>query len=256
MMKKSSITLFLAASILVWMTFSCGSKSQNREEITVFCCAGLTEVLTLMSDSFMAKNPVDIHLNFASSGTLARQLKNGAPADLYLSASDDWMHYCIQNNLVDSITSTTFLRNKLVWIVPFAGDIDSLFSISKIDSTQKIAIGDPTHVPAGMYAKDYLQNLKQWDKLQPQLIPCRDVKNTLFMVEHGEVEYGLVYYSDAIRSDKVKIIEIIPDSLHIPIRLSMSAVAKAGKVQEFFAFLMADSNQVYYKKYGFTPVKE
>lgn len=207
--------------------------------------------MTAMADSFMLNNEVEIHLNFASSGTLARQLKNGAPAHLYVSASKDWMNYCIENTLVDTASISSFLHNSLVWVAPLTSGLDTSFSLEKINATQKIAIGDPAHVPAGNYAREYLKKIGLWNTLQASFIPCRNVKNTLFMVERAEVEYALVYYSDAVRSNKVKIVEMIPDSLHSTIELSMALTGENAKAAEFFAYLMLDSNKPFYQKIGF-----
>lgn len=256
MFKRSFSLIYFSLLMSLSLLVSCRNSGTSKPEITVFCCAGLTEVITAMSDSFMQQNKVDIHLNFASSGTLARQLKNGAPADIFLSASNEWMTYCIEKNLVDSNNVATFLTNRLVWISSEMRDSTNRFRIEKIDSTYKIAIGDPSHVPAGAYAHDYLQRIDKWEILESQIIPCRDVKNTLFMVEQGEVELGIVYYSDAKRSKKVQLLEIIPDSLQTPINLSMALVKNNVKAADFFAFLKNDSNKVLYKKYGFNPLNE
>ncbi len=254
MQKTAHIVSTMVAIVWLGMAVACKSSTKNTQELTVFCCAGLTEVLTDMSNSFMQKHPVSIRLNFASSGTLARQLKNGAPADVYLSASNEWMTYCRENMLIDTASVAPFLTNRLVWICPSNTQKKEEFVPGKIEANKKIAIGDPSHVPAGNYAKNYLQTAGLWKQLEPQLIPCRDVKNTLFMVEHGEVDLGIVYLSDAVRSSKVTLLEVIPDSTHIPIQLSMAMVKTSAVAADFFAFLTNDSNQIHYKKYGFTPI--
>lgn len=235
---------------------ACGRSKQQKNEITVFCCAALTEVMSTMADSFMMHNDAYIHLNFASSGTLARQLKNGAPADLYVSASTEWMQYCMDQKLIDSASIVPFLQNRLVWVCPKQSYSAKENSIKYIDPTKKIAIGDPEHVPAGTYAREYLLNAGLWDRLESSLIPCRDVKNTLFMVEHAEVDYGLVYQSDAIRSNKVIIMEMVPDSLHTNILMSIALINKNVKAADFFAYLMQESNKPFYQQFGLKTLNE
>ncbi len=147
--------------------------------------------------------------SFASSSTLARQIEAGAPADLFISADQKWMDYAVDKKAIDTATRQTLLGNSLVVVAPKASEqkdftIDSKTNWTSLLNGGRLAVGDPEHVPAGIYAKEALQKLGAWDTLSPKLAPAEDVRGALALVERNEAPLGIVYGSDAVASKGVK----------------------------------------------------
>ena len=191
--------------IVLIFLFSCSgqTKQGETEKIYVFAAASLSDVISEIVDSFKVDNDVDIKLNLAASGTLARQIEQGAQADVYLSANKSWMDYLVQKSLV--IDTAVFATNELVLI---ATPEDSL-SVTNIawllnNTEKKIAIGDPGYVPAGKYAQQVFDYYGI--DITHKLFQTTDVRSVLMMVEMGEAGYGIVYKTDAVQSGKVNIV--------------------------------------------------
>ncbi len=208
------IPLFLFAGI-----------SARAEPVTVFAAASLSGAL---NELWPRERHTDISLSFAGSSLLARQIEAGAPADLYLSASQDWMDYLQVRGHIDSTTRVDLFGNRLVLIAPtdegFAlvasprADIGGAFK-------GRLALADPDHVPAGIYARQALQTLGWWPTLVHRLAPASDVRGALAWVERGECDAGIVYATDAASSRRVQVVVSIADSLHTPIRYPAALVA-------------------------------
>jgi len=241
------------------LLISCQQRIDNEvNTITVFCAAGLINVITELSDSFSIENDIDIKLNLASSGTLARQIEQGNDPDIYISASNRWANY------VDSLGNYTIQKplyqNKLVLIVPENSIIDSI----RFQNTEKLAglfrgylsMGDPKHVPAGKYAEHALHFLG-WDiDLEKRILPTKDVRSAMMLVEMGECEMGIVYYSDALQSKKVKIAGIFPENTHEPVIFyALLHKNPSDQSARFFQYLSDDSMKYIWLKNGFSPLK-
>ena len=241
--------------IFYWIIFiSCQSTPKEDEAtVTVFCAAGLVDVITELSDSFSIKNQVDIKLNLASSGTLARQLASGNTADIYISASKQWADYTDSLGLF--MDRKPLYQNRLVLICPLSTDFDSIdFTGRNIPQFKgRLSMGDPSHVPAGQYAKEALINLEWWDAIQDRTLPTKDVRSALRMVELGECELGIVYYSDAIVSKKVRITGVFPGNSHTPI-IFTALLSKTAKTKSigFYHMLINNNFEDIWEKNGFT----
>ena len=198
----------------------CGNPNKPDKEITVFCAASLTNVIQEIKSDWEKEHDQKIVLNFASSGTLARQIEYGAKADIFLSANREWLEYIQKVNGIKS-NSKPIAKNRLVVITGTNSGADSasfqqmLQSIST--ANQKIAIGDPGHVPLGKYTKNALEKLRIYQSLSSVFILAKDARNTLRLVELGEADYGIVYGTDAISSSNVKIIAEVPEENYDPI---------------------------------------
>jgi molybdate transport system substrate-binding protein len=251
---KTISTIIFCSVIL----FACNQRdTQNESTITVFCAAGLVNVINELSDSFSFINDVEIKLNLASSGTLARQIMQGNNADIYISANKHWANY------VDSIgkfnSQKSLYQNKLALIVPVNSEIDSINfystkSLSKLFSSY-LSIGDPKHVPAGKYAEQAL-HLLGWDvDLKNRLLPAKDVRSAMMLVELEECEMGIVYYSDAIQSKKVRIVGIFPEDTHDPIIFYALLNKKTSDPAiRFFEYLSDTSLNKIWIKNGLRPL--
>lgn len=252
-MKK--YTLFLATLVF---SFGCvRSNKPTSNEMLVFCAASLNEVITEIADSFKVKTGTQVNLNFASSGTLARQIENGASPSLYISANKKWVAYL--NDLEKTLPEKEFklAGNQLVVITPRAEPIDS-FAFDEACKFAarfhgRLAIGDPKHVPAGEYAVQALTHLQLFGDIENRLLPAKDVRSALMLVELGETKAGIVYKTDALKSKKVKIAAEIPESCHQPIAYYVAVLKNENEItRSFYTFLKSETSKACWLKNGFT----
>ena len=243
--------------ILIFLLACQTSNKKGKEEINVYCAASLTGVVSELSKMYQRENNIKINLNFASSGTLARQIEQGAPANIYLSANKTWIDYLYTIDLTEDSTIRQCAVNSLVIIAPSKS---SLYSISVKDLSKlpelfkgRLSIGNPEYVPAGSYAKQALQKLGCYDELEGRLLPAKDVRSALMMVELAESELGIVYLTDALSSQKVKVIGSFPDTLHQPIGyyISMMKNHSSQNASNFYTFIQSYEAREVWKKYGF-----
>ncbi|MBS2100635.1 molybdate ABC transporter substrate-binding protein [Carboxylicivirga linearis] len=257
-MKKNIISRIASVLILLIFISACsGSKSkETKDEVMVFAAASLTDVLSELVEVYENNHLTKIKLNLASSGTLARQIVQGGEADIYLSASKKWADYAdslgyIKNNLRSDIA-----MNELVLIVPNNSTIDSITINKETDFVSllgqgRLSIGDPSHVPAGRYAKQSLDNLNAFNGLKEKLLPSKDVRSALMMVELGEAPLGIVYRTDALKSGKVKIAGPFPEESHKPIVYVAGVCNAKQNVVQFYEFLNSSKALPNWQKYGF-----
>lgn len=219
----------------------------------------LTDALTEVSQRFGTAQNVKVYCNFAGSSTLQRQIEKGAPADVFVSASPNQMDALQQKGLIYEESRRGILNNRLVLVAPVNSSV-SLTDVGMLpqDSIERIAIGEPNSVPAGIYGKEALAQLGVWDAVQAKLIPAADVRSTLAYVESGEVDVGVVYHTDAAISKKVRIIYQIPDSSHTPIVYPAAVLRDTGRktlAQAFLEYLQTAEVAAIFEKYGFSVVK-
>ncbi|MFW6259636.1 MAG: molybdate ABC transporter substrate-binding protein, partial [Tangfeifania sp.] len=238
---------------------ACNSgREKNKDELVVFCAASLTDVIAEITDDFEGDSGTEVKLNFASSGTLARQIEHGATPSVYISANKKWLDYLNRKDYVISETREKIAENSLVWVAPLQSEQKKkAFSpgMSFPDLFEgRLSIGDPGHVPAGSYAVQLLENLEWREKLEPRFLPAKDVRSALMVVEMGEVEAGIVYKTDALKSEKVKIITEFPDSLYGPVHYYMAIIKgqKNEKSLTLYNYILSDKVKQTWNKYGFT----
>lgn len=234
--------------------------AQAADKITVFAAASLTNAMQDIATQYQKEKGVQVVSSFASSSTLARQIEQGAPADLFISADQQWMDYSIQKQQMVENTRYTLLGNELVLIAANASKIDKVDISDKTDWTKllgdsRLAVGDPDHVPAGIYAKEALQKLGAWTTLEPKLARASDVRAAMALVEREEAPLGIVYGSDAIASKKVKVVGVFPASSHKPVEYPMAMVKghENPVVTAFYDYLKTPAAAAIFKHYGFTP---
>jgi len=212
--------------------FSCNSENKTTESINIFAATSTTKITNEICDSFALKDDVKIYKNFAATGTLSNQIVNGADCDIFLSADKKWIDFLKNNNLLVDTSINILAKNKLVIICPINNNLQIEFNKNfDILSTVKsyIAIGDPEYVPVGNYAKQVLDTLDWYNKLNTKIIKAKDVASVLKYVELGECDWGIVYYTEAILSDKVKIVCQVPDSLHKPVEIYIALLKNASE---------------------------
>lgn len=237
------VSLFIV-TLLVSLTTSATQK------ITVFAAASLTNA---MQDIATTYKDAEIVFSFASSSVLAKQIEQGAPADIFMSADQKWMNYLIEHKVATD--KQNLLKNGLVLIAPKQSKLEKIEINANTDwqailpKGERLAVGDPDHVPAGLYAKESLTNLGVFDKLLPQMAPASNVRDALMLVERNEAALGIVYSTDAKVSDKVKIIGSFPAETFTPIEYPITLLKPEAK--EFYQYLSSETAKKIFQKYGF-----
>ncbi len=254
-MKKRHHNIWML--ILLLGITSCGHKQKKEtNSILVYSGAGLTDVITELSDSFQVKYNTKVHLNLASSGTLARQIEHGGEPDVYISASLRWANYVADLGFVVDSMVQDVCYNDLVLIAPSDSKIDTLvfdstLNLSVLLKGNYFAIGNPAHVPVGKYAKESLSFYQQYELVLPYLLLAKDTRSVLMTVEMGEAALGMVYYTDALRSEKVKIVATLPEISHSKIKYVGSLCKNDPMALAFLAYIDLEEVQWIWKKYGF-----
>ena len=226
------------------------------EPVTVYAAASLTSALQDLSKT-AEKQGIPLRLSFASSSILAKQIAQGAPADIYLSANIKWMDFLARENLVEPDTRINLLGNALVIIAPkdekFDIEPQADFDFPSAFEGQ-LALGDPSHVPAGIYTVEVLKKLGWWALLKNRIAPAMDVRGALTLVARGECAAGIVYATDATISDGVAVIATLPDSLlSTPIVYPIAIVKgrHTPAVDTAMRFFQSDTAAAIFQKYGF-----
>jgi molybdate transport system substrate-binding protein len=227
----------------------------RADGLTVFAAASLKNAIDDIADAWKAAGGAPVAASYASSSTLAKQIEQGAPADVFISADEQWMSYLAARMLVTP--PHDLLTNRLVLISakanPIDIDIEPGMDLVTPLAGGRLAVGDPSNVPAGIYAKEALQKLGVWSAVEPHLAPAADVRAALVLVSRGEVPLGIVYETDALVDPGVRIAGIFPEESHTPIRYPVAAVASriSPDGARFIAFLDSPTARAIFKRYGF-----
>lgn len=264
-------TILLAASIFLTTLalVSCGSNEQKlpfaqqppKTEINVSAAVSLKEALGEIAEKYRTKNPnTKIIFNFGASGTLQKQIEQGAPADMFVSAAPKQMNELEAKNLIKKETRQNLVKNELVLIVPAISSLNpGKYEDIEKKEVEKFAMGEPEVVPAGQYAKQVLTKIGIWDKVKGKAIQGKDVRTVLAYVETGNVAAGIVYKTDAVASgNKVKIAAAAPPLSHEPIVYPIAILTEAKDVkatEDFYKFILSPESKPVWEKSGFTPVK-
>ena len=247
----------IAQKMTIWLLLLFITSTANAEDkITVFAAASLTNALTDIGAQYQKDKSVKIVHSFAASSTLAKQIENGAPADIFMSADTKWMNYLQDKKLIKTASRIGFIGNKLVLIAPkgrnFNVKFDKTFDFAKAFEG-RLCTGDIESVPAGIYAKEALTYLNWWDSVKTRIVGAQDVRGALAFVERGECAAGIVYETDAKVSSKVEIVGVFPEISHQPIIYPMAFVANAKNVNnDYFSYIQSDVALGIFKNYGFT----
>lgn len=247
-----------ALVVLCAAVFLAASPSRGAD-ITVFAAASLTDALEEIGAKYAGETGETVRFSFASSSVLARQIEAGAPAQIFAAASELWMDYLVERNLIDVSTRVSLLGNSLVLVAPADSAIDSVEIAPGLDLAallgpqDRIAIGDPAHTPAGIYAKQALERLGAWDPLERRVAVSENVRAALALVERGEAPLGIVYATDTAFSGSVKVIGHFPASSHDPITYPVAVVAgeTTVPVMQFFEYLTGRQGLEVFERHGF-----
>ena len=245
--------------MVVWgALFYTVSKKTKAEEVWVLAAASLMDATTDIINAYQTQSSDTVISSFASSAALAQQITNGAPADIFVSANLAWMDVLIDNNLVKLENRRNTLGNRLVLITHVDNDIDLSirpnFPLAKTLGNNRLAVANPDFVPAGQYAAASLAWLGVWPEVANKLAPGNDVRNTLLLVERGETNLGIVYQTDVVASENVRIVDRFPLKSHPPIIYSFGVVKNRDvpPVMSFYNFFTGPEAMEIFKAHGFT----
>ncbi len=206
-----------AAFVILWgAAFS--PVSAEDKTLTVFAAASMKNALDDIDAAFTAKTGVKVTASYAASSTLAKQIEQGAPADVFVSADTDWMDYAVSKKSINEPTRVNLLGNSIVLIAPKDSKIGNVtiasgFDLAKLAGDGKIATGDVKSVPVGKYAKAALEKLGAWTAAEPKFAMAESVRAALTLVARGEAVLGIVYSTDAKVEPGVKIVGTFPADL-------------------------------------------
>jgi molybdate transport system substrate-binding protein len=239
-------------------------------DLSVFAASSTTEAMKEIATAFKQSGGETLHFNFSGSGTLARQIDAGAPADVFISANSKWMDWLEKQSAIQKDTRFNLIANSLVLIAsnrheesrtgnkePRNGEGTEPLRQSKfLDRNSavpsgRVAVGNFKSVPAGMYAEEALAHMGWLDALRPNLVMGSNVRTVLMYVERGEVAAGIVYSSDARASGKVTILGTFPADSHSPILYPAAACSDKDEVFQFLEFLKTDEVKAILQKHGF-----
>jgi len=249
-LKKPLLAFLLLASLSV----------AQAADVTVFAAASLTDALKEIATSYEKAGGDKIVFNFAASHLLVTQIKAGAPADIFFSADEAKMDDLAKSNLIDKDTRKNLLSNSLVIVVPGYTSNQKLTSATQLADARfkKIALGQPDSVPAGIYAKQYLQKIGIWDKVSSRIIPCESVRAALAAVETGNVDAGMVYKTDALHSKTVVADYEVPVSdgpaIAYPVALIRES-RNATAAKKFLDYLSSTASVKIFDQNGFVVKK-
>jgi molybdate transport system substrate-binding protein len=252
---KSALGLSLAVVWLFGIGFAAPAP-QNKTEIIVSAAISLKDALDEVTHLYVAANPnVSIKTNYGASGTLEIQIEQGAPVDVFLSAAPKQMDALEAKGLVLEGTRKDLLRNEIVLIVPTDSSLQiaSFQDLTHAD-VKHVALGEPTAVPAGQYAKEVLTNLGIYDAVNSKAVLAKDVREVLTYVETGNADAGIVYATDAMSSSKVKVVARAPENSHSPVIYPVAAIKSSknpAAAREFANFLSGPQARAVFQKYGF-----
>lgn len=262
LMRKMTLSVLPLAGLLLFGTSLVGMRAAAAEPaagITVFGAASLTNVLQDLGDAFTRQTSVPVKFSFAASSALAKQIENGAPADVFFSADLDWMDYLQSRKLIQAGTRHDVVGNHLVLVAPAGGDITLKiaphFALAAALGNGRLATGDPDSVPVGRYAREALSTLGVWNAVEARLVRADSVRSALAFVDRGEAALGIVYATDARIDPKVRIVDAFPDSSHAPIVYPIALTASAGADAAKFAdYVRSPAAAATFMKYGFEPL--
>ncbi|MEK4382293.1 molybdate ABC transporter substrate-binding protein [Aeribacillus sp. FSL K6-2848] len=254
MKRKKMFVIFI---LMILILAGCNPPKQEKVELTISSAASLKDCMQKIKKSFEREHRnIHLSLNFGGSGTLQRQILQGAPTDLFISAGKEQLKPLRDKGFIKK--ETNLAGNELVLVVPNDANqvADHLEDLAAVH-IKRIAIGTPGAVPAGTYAKEALQSVHIWDKIEPKMIYAKDVRQVLAYVETKNVDAGIVYRTDAKKSKKVKISAAIDPKTHSRIVYPMAMMKRtkhADETETFYQFLQGEKAMSILKKFGFQQV--
>ena len=248
----------LAALVAAGLSLGAASVFAQEKTITVFAAASMKNALDDVNAAFLKATGIKVVTSYAASSALARQIGDGAPADLFISADRDWMDYCAARKLIQEASRFDLVGNKLVLIAAKDAKIESMSLAPHVDlaalaGDRRIVTADVRAVPAGRYAKAALESLGIWSSVEKKLAMVENVRAALALVARGEAALGIVYATDARVEPGVKVVGEFPEGSHPPIVYPAALTATAQPQAEAFRdYLRSAAAKAVFERYGFT----
>ena len=229
------------------------STESEPVELTVSAAASMQDALQAVGEAYQESANTSVTYNFGSSGTLQQQIEQGAPVDVFISAAQKQMDALEEKELLLAGTRQDLLENEVVLIVPRNANAPSGFQ-DLTGNIERFSLGQPESVPAGQYGKEVLTSLNLYKQLEPKTVFAKDVRQVLAYVETGNVDAGIVYATDALLSNQVKVVATAPEATHEPIIYPVAVLERTENpeaAEEFVQFLSGDRAQKLFEEYGF-----
>lgn len=247
------------ARVLSFVTVLMAATPVLADTITVFAASSLKPVFDTLVGEFETKTGHRLRFSFAGSAVLARQISLGAPADVFVSANEQWMDHLVSQGYVDMSHRFDLTQNRLALVSSQAQDTnrDPAELLSDLAETDKMAMGLVRAVPAGQYGKAALEFLKLWKRVEPQIVQVESVRAALTLVHLKEVRLGVVYASDVGDLPDVYLVNLFPNESHPVITYPVAAMGgePPGAALEFLTFLQSDLTRSRLENFGFQPVQ-
>ncbi len=245
-MRRLALAFAIAGGVLA-------APAANAQDLLVYAAASLTDALTEVAKQ--VGQPA--RFSFAASSTLARQIENGAPADIFASADEEWADYLATRNLLVANSRIPLLSNRLVLIVPADRKRDATLAkgmdFVALLGGGRLAVGDPAHVPAGRYARQSLEWLGAWSATEPRLARAESVRAAMALVERGEAPFGIAYATDAAANPRVAVAATFPAESHAQISYPFAILAGHDRpaTRAFLAGLQSPAAKAVFRRHGF-----
>lgn len=243
--------------LLLALVFAAAPARAQQRGPTVLAAASLQEAMVAAASAWRARGHRQPVLSFAASSALARQIEAGAPADLFISADEEWMDYVAGKGLLRPGTRASFLSNRLVLVAP-AGSTQRLtiarnFPLAGALGSGRLAMADPDSVPAGRYGRAALTSLGVWRAVESRLARAENVRAALALVERGETPFGIVYATDARAAPAVRVLGTFPAACHPPITYPLALLRSSAhpEAEGFRRFLLSRQGRAIFARYGF-----
>ncbi len=261
--RRKWIKLATAALSAGWLGLSVTpTPAFAAEKIVVFAAASMKNALDNADAAFTKETGKEVTVSYAASGPLAKQLENGAPADVFISADTNWMDYVAGKKLIKDDSRVNLLGNKLVLVAAKDKakpvEIKQGFDLANLLGDGRLAIGQPESVPAGKYGKTALEKLGVWSSVEKKVAGAESVRTALALVSRGEAPYGIVYQTDVSADPGIAVVGTFPADSHPPIvyPFAITASSKNPDVQAYFDYLKSAKAVPFFEHEGFTILKQ
>ncbi|MGP9822722.1 molybdate ABC transporter substrate-binding protein [Salinarimonas sp. NSM] len=251
------LTTLVAAAL----TFS--APAARAQDAVVFAAASLRNALDDAAAAFQERTGSRIALSYAGSSALARQIEEGAPADLFVSASVEWMDHLAAAGLIREESRVDLLGNRIALVAPATSDVEVTIApgfdlAGALGPDGRLAMAETTAVPAGVYGRAALEHLGVWESVAERLAQSENVRAALALVSRGEVPLGIVYTTDATADENVRVVALFPEETHPPIvyPAALTRESESAVAAEFLAFLRTPEARPLLERQGFAVLVE
>lgn len=251
--RLDALQLAVAGSLFCFAMVFSGCRHSRPGTLTLSVAASLQDSITEIEAVYQRDHRIEFRNNFGGSGTLAREIEQGAPVDAFIAAGAKPMDQLEQQGLLQAGSREALLRNSLVLIAPTGSDLKGFDGLNQ-KRIHTVALGDPASVPAGQYGKQTLESLHLYAVLQSRIVLAKDVRQVLTYVETGNADAGVVYATDALTSSRVRVVAVAPESSHDPIVYPVAQIRNSQNqppARDFLAFLHSPAARAIFERHGF-----